>query len=162
MKSGIFAAAGVALALAVPATAQAATKPAKEFLGDAIRGDNSEVTLGTLAAQKGNSAAVRSYGRTLATDHAKAKISATSAAKLKGVSVPKGMMPEAQAEYDKLKGMSGAAFDAEFVRYMTEDHKKDIAEFEEQSGSTDMVTSRLAKRTLPDLRKHLQMAQKLS
>jgi putative membrane protein len=65
--------------------------------------------------------------------------------------------------------MSGAAFDKEFVRHMVSDHKKDIKEFEDMakkgsakgaSGDTQKVAD-LAQKTLPDLRKHLKMAQSL-
>eukprot|EP01035_Chromulina_nebulosa_P014559 gene14559-19263_t len=55
--------------LAGPALAQ----NDKAFLRDAIKGDNSEIALGKLAADKGASEGVKSFGMTLATDHAKAK-----------------------------------------------------------------------------------------
>ena len=55
---------------------------------DAIKGDNSEVTLGNLAATKGDSAKVKSFGETLAKDHAKAKMDAVKVAKQLGVTPP--------------------------------------------------------------------------
>ena len=153
----IFTAAAAISLLAIPATAFAA--PASKFLGDAIKGDNSEMTLGALAARRGGSSEVRAFGRMLQMDHAKAKTSAVAAARRERVAVPSGMMPEARDEYAKLQNMSGRTFDREFARYMVEDHQKDIAEFSKQARSGDRVTASLARQTLPHLRKHLATAQ---
>ena len=162
MKSSYFAAvlaAGAALA-AVPAAAQ--PKPPQAFLSDAIKGDNSEMKLGALAHTKGSTAAVRDFGATLERDHGKAKTMAAATARSKRVAVPSAMKPEATEEYAKLSKLSGKAFDAEFKRTMIMDHEKDIAMFEEQTKSPDTATAQLAKQTLPDLRKHLEMARALS
>jgi len=149
----------LAAALAVPSLAQA--KPAGKFLSDAIKGDNSEMTLGSLGARRGQSRGVRAFGATLHADHAKGHAQAVAAARRDRVAVPSGMMPEARAEYRKLQRLSGRAFDREFARYMVEDHTKDIAEFQEQARTGDRVTRELARATLPVLRKHLRMARAL-
>jgi len=150
------------------AFAAGSTNP-KEFIKDAIQGDNSEIQLGQLAQQKGGSDGVRSFGQTLATDHSKAKDEAVSVAKEISVTPPTEMKSAAKKEYDKLQKMSGAAFDKEFIRHMVSDHKKDIKAFEAMakkrgakgaSGDTQKVAD-LAQKTLPDLRKHLQIAQSL-
>lgn len=158
MFKPLFAAAGLAV-LALPIAAHAA--PAGKFLGDAIRGDNSEVTLGRLATQRGHSPDVRRFGAMLVRDHSNAKVQAVAAARRDRVAVPGGMMPEAAAEYRKLNRLSGAAFDGEFKRYMIDDHRKDIAKFENQVRSGDRITSALARQTLPTLRTHLSTAQSL-
>jgi putative membrane protein len=158
-KVTLLAAAGLA-GLAITGVALAA--PAQDFLKKAIQGDNSEMRLGALAAQKGASAGLRDFGRTLQTDHAKAKQDAVAVARTVGMAPPSDMTPEASAEYGKLKGLSGAAFDHEFASYMVKDHKKDIADFESQAKSGDARTATLAKQTLPSLRKHLTMAERLS
>jgi len=138
------------------------SKSDKDFIEDAIKGDNSEVTLGDLAAQKGSSAKIRSFGQILAKDHAKAKIDAVKVAKSLGVAPPESMQEEAQRELTKLKTLSGDAFDKEFASYMVDDHKKDIAEFKEKANAGKSETSVLAKKTLPALEKHLKMAESLS
>lgn len=146
--------------LAIPVAATAA--PPAKFLGDAIKGDNSEMTLGALAARRGKSAGVRSFGHMLAADHAKAKAAAIAVAHREHVAVPRTMMPEARAEFAKLQRLSGDAFDREFARYMVDDHRKDIREFSDQARTGDRITAGLARQTLPDLRKHLATAQGLS
>lgn len=148
-----------ASALAFPAVA--APKPAEAFLQEAIKSNNSEIALGTLAQKQAQSSKVRDFGATLVQDHQKAKEEAVKAAKSKGVAVPAQIKPEAQAEMTKLRGLSGQAFDREFVNHMVMDHNKNIALFEEQAKAGDATTAQLAQKTLPDLRKHLEIAKTL-
>ncbi len=132
------------------------------FLKKALEGDNSEMSLGLMAEKDGASADTRDFGRMLHTDHSAAKAKALPVAKAHGVADTEAMAPEAKAEALKLKGLHGAAFDREFARYMVEDHTKDIADFEKQAQVGDASTAALARETLPDLRRHLETAQKLS
>ncbi|WP_242140960.1 DUF4142 domain-containing protein [Sphingomonas sp. TREG-RG-20F-R18-01] len=133
-----------------------------EFLTKAIKGDNSEMKLGSLAARQGQSARVKSFGVMLQREHAKGKDQAVPIAAKHQIVVPAEMSDEAQTEYAKLQGMHGVAFDREFGRYMTEDHQKDIRDFAEEAASKDPAEVRnLARQTLPVLRKHLRMARSI-
>jgi putative membrane protein len=132
------------------------------FLKKALEGDNSEMALGQMAEKDGASAGTRDFGKMLYTDHSAAKTKALPVAKAHGVPDTEAMAPEAKAEAAKLKHLRGAAFDNEFDRYMVEDHTKDISDFEKQAKIGDSSTAALARDTLPDLRRHLEAAQKLS
>ena len=144
--------AGVSPALAAP----------DAFLTKAIQGDNSEMRLGKLAQTRGQSAAVRRFGATLARDHAAARRAALPVARRHNVAVSDDMAEEARAEYDKLDQLRGRAFDREFARYMVEDHREDIAEFSREAASRDPADVRaLARQTLPALRRHLRTARAL-
>ena len=146
---------------ALLASSAAGAAPAAKFLHDAIQGDNSEMRLGSLIAARGQSADVRSYGRTLARDHSAARGQAVAVARQMHVGVPTSMMAEARAEYAKLQRLRGRSFDREVRRYMTDDHKKDISDFRDQARSGDRRTAALARQQLPTLRKHLRMAESL-
>lgn len=152
------AAAAVACLIASPALA----KGDKAFLRDAIRGDNSEIALGKLAAEKGASEGVKTFGTTLATDHAMAKDEAAAVAKTMNVTVTDKIKPEASEEMTKLDKLSGTAFDKEFVAYMVKDHEKDVAAFKEKAAEGGTAVPMLAGKTLPTLEKHLQTAQSLA
>jgi putative membrane protein len=141
--------------------ASAQAKSDSEFITDAIKGDNSEVMLGKIAEQKGSSESVKSFGRTLVKDHSKAKQQAAAVARKLGVDVPSDVNDEAAQEQKKLEGLSGSAFDKEFATYMIADHQKDISEFQEQAKAGQGDASKLAKKTLPTLRKHLKKAKSL-
>jgi putative membrane protein len=146
----------------IAAGATPALANTSEFLTKAIKGDNSEMKLGALAAAQGQSTAVKGFGRMLERDHSKARTQAAPLARRHHVAVPTAMMPEAKAEYAKLQAMHGAAFDQEFARYMVQDHEKDIADFEKETKSSDPADVRaLAKTTLPTLRKHLATARSI-
>jgi len=157
-KAFVLALAGAAL-LAGSAAAQSGKDP-RDFMRDALQGDNSEVRLGALAAAQGASPEARRFGRMLQTDHARAKQQALPVARRLGLRPTPEMAPEARDELQKLRGMRGRDFDREFARYMVDDHQKDIAEFRDQSQGRG-PTARLAAKTLPALEHHLQMAQDL-
>ncbi len=72
------------------------------------------------------------------------------------------MTAGADVEYLKLKLLSGASFDKEFARHMVKDHEDDIASYEKEVARNDATTVKLAKATLPTLRKHLKAAQALT
>ncbi|MBZ9974213.1 MULTISPECIES: DUF4142 domain-containing protein [unclassified Mesorhizobium] len=154
--------AAVAFAAGIIASNQALAKSDTDFLTDTIKGDNSEVALGTLARQKGDSKGVKAFGQTLVKDHGKAKKQALAVGKKLGVAETDDLTDEATAEMTKLNGLSGAAFDQEFTTYMVSDHQKDIAEFRDEAKTGSSKVAKLAKKTLPTLEKHLKIAQSLA
>jgi putative membrane protein len=131
------------------------------FVTEGMKGDNSEVAMGKLAQASGSSDAVKQFGATLVADHGAHKTKLAALASEAGVPVTDDVMPEAQANMDKLKTMSGDAFDKAFKQMMIDDHTKDIAKYEKQASSGDAKTAALAKDTLPTLRKHLDLAKAL-
>ena len=161
MKLNVTYAVGLAALLALTSNAYAAKTP-KEFIKDAIQGDNSEIMLGQLAQDKGASQQVKDFGLMLVTDHTKAKAEASALAKTLNVTPPDQPMSEAKMEQEKLSKLTGNAFDHEFARYMVTDHEKDIKAFEVEAKAKAGETSTLAEKTLPDLKKHLEMAQSIS
>ncbi len=149
------------LTAALLASTPALAAPAAKFLDDAARGDTSEGTLGKVIASRGGSAAVRDYGTTLASDHLSARKDVDALAAKMHVRARHSMMPEAATEQRKLARLHGAAFDREVKRYMLDDHRKDISEFSSQAKGSEPLTARLAKDSLPMLRRHLAAAEAL-
>lgn len=148
--------------MATPAATGTASAEATKFLTDAMKGDNSEVRVGTLAAEKGASQGVKDYGRMLASDHSGHKAKLLALASSLGVSPTEATKPEADALYKKLQGLSGAAFDKAYIAGMVEDHKKDIAAYKKEADRADPAAlGELAKQTVPTLEKHLATAEKL-
>lgn len=142
--------------------APALAAPAASFLTDAMKGDNSEVTLGSIAAKRGASAEVRAFGSMMVKDHGMAKGEVATLAKKMGVPTTEALTPEATAERTKLMKLSGTAFDREFASYMVNDHREDIAKFEAEAESSDgAAVTALAAKTLPTLKRHLAAAEKL-
>jgi len=65
------------------------------------------------------------------------------------------------AAYMKLV-LSGTAFDKSYVTAMVDDHKQDVAASEKESeNAQDPAVRNSAANTLPTLRKHLSMMEKI-
>jgi len=65
-----------------------------------------------------------------------------------------------QKATNKLSGLSGDAFDREYIKMMVKDHEKDVKEFEKASTKAkDTDVRAFAAKTLPTLREHLQQVR---
>ncbi len=144
-------------ALATPALA----KSEKSFVRDAIRGDLGEIEAGQLAQEKAASPDIKAFGKTLADDHTQARDEMTNLAQQMKLKVPTKANADATCEMKRLQTMQGAAFDREFVKHMVKDHRKDVKEFQKFSQAGKGPAADLAKKQLPVLQKHLQMAEQL-
>ena len=150
------------LALSLLGSGTAALANPQDFLTKAMLGDNSETTLGHMAAAHGSTPRVRRFGAMLAIDHTQSRHEVLPLVKRFHVPVTTALAPEADAEQRKLSRLHGAAFDREFVSYMVNDHKNDISDFQGELKSGDPAVVRaFAQHTLPVLRKHLRTAQSI-
>ena len=150
LAGGIFLLAGTALA-----------DSPREFLQQALQGDNSEMMLGRIAQQRGSSRSVRDYGAALVRDHAKARTEVLAVGRSFGLKAHNRPAPEAAEEQRKLSRMRGDEFDREFAHYMVEDHSRDIEKFRHEVAERHGKVSQVAERQLPVLERHLRMAQQI-
>lgn len=128
------------------------------FLSHALEGNNSEIMLGNLAADRARNPAVRDFGRTLVADHTRARSEVLDAGRRFGIRPTREVTPEARQMRDHLVGLRGRAFDREFVRHMVDDHRKDVDAFRDEARERHGSVSELAARQLPTLREHLRIA----
>jgi len=128
----------------------------RAFAVKAARGGKAEVEMGKLAADMATKPEVKEFGKQMADDHTKANEDLNSAAGKVGLDLPKEMSSKQTAEYEKLKRLTGDAFDREYVRMMATDHAQDVNEFEKEirSGKNDQIKG-FASRTLPVIQGHL-------
>ena len=148
-------------AVLLSSLALATDSKGKDFVTDAIQGNFGEVQVGQLAQQRATSPAVKDFGAMLAKDHEAANRQAMEAAKSLGVTPPTDAGREQKSVYEKLSQLQGPQFDREFVKAMVKDHQEDIAKYRKEAGRHADAAVEYAKKTLPDLQKHLQMAQHL-
>ncbi len=116
----------------------------KMFLRKAAEGGIAEVKLGQLAAEKGASDEVRTFGAKMVADHTQLNNQMKPIADSMGVRLPKDMNKMDQAEYDKLSALSGPDFDQEYLTDMVKDHRKDLREFHMESMATNDPTLKAA------------------
>lgn len=140
--------------------AAAAQKSDEQFLKQAIEANYAEIQMGKLAEQKGQSEDVKSFGRTLATDHEQANTKAIALAGQLGIQPPTGPSKEQQKEYQSLQGKSGDRFDKTFVKREIKDHKKEIGRFQKQAKGKDQL-AQYAQETIPVLKKHEDIAKSI-
>jgi len=156
MKHSFLLAGSVMALLALGPAAQADSP--RQFLQNALQGANSEIMLGRMAAERARSPAVREFGQTLVSDHQQAR------QELRDLGRDFGLRPgwqpsdEARDERQKLDGLRGRDFDREFVRFMIDDHRKDISEFRDEANEQHGRVSDLARNQIPAMRNHLRMA----
>lgn len=139
----------------------AAAESPQDFVRKAAQAGMTEVELGKLALEKSQNADVRNYAQRMVQDHGKNNAELESLAKSKNLEVPKALDSEHEAKVQQLGDKSGAAFDAAYAQHMAMDHDKAVALFEGASKANDAELAGFARKTLPVLEEHKQMAKSL-
>lgn len=160
-KSMLFLAiSGVSTASFAAAMENAVPEPAV-FVEKAVLSGLTEVELGRLALLKSRDGTVREFAQRMVTDHTKANQELATIAKAKGLEPPKSLDSEHQSHLKMLRDKNGMEFDRAYSEHMNMDHSKAISLFEGASRSKDGDLASFAKKTLPTLKEHKQMAEKL-
>lgn len=142
-------------------TAQA-TKD-KMFVRKAVEGGLAQVQFGQLAAQKGGSDDVKSLGQQMVEDHTALNKDLEEVADSMGVMLPKRIDKEDQAELDKLNGLSGDAFDTEYLTMMVKGHHHDLREFRvEAEGTQDAALREAVVKGAKTIHEHMVTVDKLA
>jgi putative membrane protein len=108
----------------------------KMFVRKAVEGGMAQVQFGQLAAEKGGSDDVKALGQQMVEDHMALNKSLENLADSMGVMLPRHIDKNDQAELDKLKGLSGNAFDTEYLTIMVKDHHHDLRGFRNEAIGT--------------------------
>ena len=141
--------------------AQSDSPPPKAFVEKAAQDGMTEVELGKVALEKSRNPEVRSFAQRMVTDHGKANAELATIAASKGIEAPKELDAEHQAMVEAITAKSGTEFDREYSQHMNMDHSKAIALFESASKTSDPDLAGFAKKTLPTLKEHKKLAEKL-
>ncbi len=135
----------------------------KTFVRSAAEGGLAEVQLGKLAAEKGVSDEVKSFGQKMVDDHTKLNEKMAPVADSMGVMIPKHLNKEDQAEYDKLSALSGDAFDKEYITFMVKGHHADLREFRiEANTTTDTNLRQVVTESAQVIHDHMVMIDKIA
>jgi putative membrane protein len=133
----------------------------QSFLDDAVQGDLSEINMGKLAQEKGQSEGVKNFGRMLEQDHGQHLQKAKQQAQQIGVTPPSEPSAKQKKMHDHLSSLSGPQFDQQFAQAMVSDHKEDIGKYQKEAESKGPLAD-FAQQTIPTLQKHLQTAESLT
>ncbi len=134
------------------------------FVEKAAQGGMTEVQASKLALQKSKNEDVKSFANHMVNDHTQASNDLKSVAGKSSLSVPADLDAYHKAAIAKLSSKSGAEFDRAYAEQMTKDHDKTVALFKNASDASGVNADlqAFAKKTLPTLEKHDQLAMQLN
>jgi putative membrane protein len=133
------------------------------FAKKAAAGGLTEVELGKIAAQNGDSQEVKDFGAKMVTDHGKANDSLKEVATKDNLTIPDKPNEEQQAMIDKLSKLSGKEFDHAYIHAMVKAHIMDKALFTQEIDSAkNPDLKQFAQDTLPVIKEHLGMIEDIS
>jgi putative membrane protein len=107
----------------------------RQFLRATTEAGVADIRISELAVQKG-SPAVKDLAKKMIEDHTTINKDLGNVADAMGVRVSKKMNKEQQGEYDKLNGLSGKDFDAEYMTYMQQSHFGDLRSFYREAAAS--------------------------
>jgi putative membrane protein len=126
------------------------------------QGDIAEVQAGKLAQDKAASAEVKKFGARMIEDHGRMLDEKKQMAQAKGVKLPDGPGKKHAAEMKKLQGLSGAAFDREYMGDMVKDHEEDLKAVQKTAkDAKDPELRAGAQKAEPIIKEHLEMAKQI-
>jgi len=136
----------------------------REFINKAAQGNLMEVAAGKLAVQRALDPTVKEFGQQLVTDHSANNDTLKTLAGSKQMNLTDTVSPEGQTMLGKLEGLNGAEFDKAFSQMMVKDHTADISDFQKEAKKkdADADVKAYAEQTLPTLRQHLTLANRVS
>jgi putative membrane protein len=135
----------------------------KAFVKKALGGSVAEVEMGKLALQKSNNDQVKQFAQKMVDDHGKMIEQMKPAADAMGVKVPDQPPSGEMKKMEKMKSLSGDAFDQAYIKDMVADHKKDDKEFKQEAQMTkNPQLKELVTQADQTIEGHLQMAQQLA
>jgi putative membrane protein len=139
------------------------TSKDKEFIKQASEAGEGEIKASEHAKKNASSEEVKTFAEEMIKDHRKAATELTRIATSKGIQPSQEPATSAKAKIKALETKKGASFDKAYSEMMVSDHKKAVELFEK--ASTDLDDAKLkeyATNTLPTLKHHLEMAEKLT
>jgi putative membrane protein len=135
----------------------------KKFVMKAIETSQDDIAMGRFALQKSTDSQVRSVAMQETDDHGRILEDLKQAAQQLNVDVPDTPSKGALKSMDKMKALSGGAFDAAFLEEMAKSHKDEDKSYRDEARTT---TSPQLKALVTEedqmLEKHIQQAQQLA
>ena len=131
----------------IAAAADLTSKDHKYFT-ETAEGLMAEIQLGKMAEKQAWDDRVKQFGKRMVEDHGKDLQELKQLANQKNVTLPDSPSHGQKKEADKIRQLSGKAFDREYVKYEAKDHKKDVKDQgKEMKGTNDPDLKKFATAT---------------
>jgi putative membrane protein len=136
-----------------------------DFVKKAAMSDLYEVEAGKIAREKGQSEAVKEFGRHIVEAHGKTseELKGIVQAEKLNVELPTKLGNKHQSMIDALNNAKPEDFDKTYAKQQVKGHKKAIELFDEYAEEGDNAAlKQFAANTLPTIKQHREQAEKLS
>ena len=135
----------------------------RDFMQKAAQANLAEIETGKLAHAKASRPDIKNFGQKMEQDHGKTLQELQGIAAKKGITLPSEPDEAHKAQAKQLASATGKDFDKGYVAHAgVADHKAAKALFEKGAKSKDPEVSAFAKKVLPDIEHHLEIAQKMA
>jgi putative membrane protein len=135
----------------------------RDFVVNTAQGGLTEVAASKLAEKRAVDTAIKSFADRMVADHTAANGVLSSLAQSKQMTLPDTVKADQQAMLGKLEGLNGAEFDKTYAEMMVKDHVDTIKAFQKEAKSgQDADVKAFAEQTLPTLRHHMMLANRLT
>ena len=151
-------------ALASMALAGCGAPSTSDFVQKAAMSDMYEVQAGKLAAEKGQSDAVKQFGQQMVDAHTKTTDELTGIVKTKNIKVdlPTKLDAKHQKLIDDLNSATADNFDKAYAKQQVDAHQEAVDLFKKYAASGDDVdVKQFDEKKLPTIQHHLDEAKKL-
>ena len=143
------------------AEAESAVPEPSVFVQQAAQTGLTEMEAAKIALARSQDPGIRSFAQRMVKDHGRSNVELATLASAKGIDAPTQLDAEHQAMLDDITAKTGADFDRKYSEHMHMGHTRAVALFEAAANSPDAQVSGFAKKTLPTLREHQKLAEKL-
>ncbi|MDB6167391.1 MAG: hypothetical protein JWM88_255 [Verrucomicrobia bacterium] len=129
----------------------------KSFVEKAAKKGMEEVSISQVVAERSTNPQVKEFATMMVADHSAANTELSALAASKGIA-----LPAKETAPGKWSKKTGKDFDEDYMEKMTEDHDEAVKLFnKEASDGKDQDIVAFARKTLPTLQHHQQMAKDL-
>jgi putative membrane protein len=135
-----------------------------EFVKKVAISDMFEIEAAQMALDKGADRDTKPFAQKMIKDHTKTSKELKALVEKGKVKaeIPSALDPEHKKKLDDMKGLSGKDFDSAYDKAQVDAHQQAVSLFETYAKSGDNPDlKKWAAKTLPHLKQHLSMAQKL-
>ena len=118
------------------AYAQGFSEKDKAFLKDSTQDNLAEIKMAEMTVRTTKNPAVKTFAEQMIRDHGALLAGAKPVAMKAGVTPPATAGAKAEAEYLKLKALTGDTYDKSYVKTMVADHHQDLQKVKQENTST--------------------------
>jgi putative membrane protein len=135
--------------------------PEQHFVTEATQASLAEVEMGKLAQRRSKDPNVQKFGAQMVKDHQKAHAELTALAKSKNLEPSTQLDGDHSTIMHRLGTKPDSEFDNEYGKQMIEAHEKAVTLFSDAAALQDKDLKAYAKKTLPTIKSHQQLASTL-